>query len=88
MFTLCITEVQVIQRTCCLQGSDKRRDREGANFIQSTLHTTVKVKFKPYVVNIAILFGFYWKLKQNNEDLQKARSHCEDVDGQVLFLQH
>ena len=58
--------------------------------MESTLHTvlSVKVKFKLYVDNIDILFGFSWKLKQSNEDLQKARSHCEDVDGQVLLLQH
>lgn len=53
-----MTEIQVIKRTCSLQGSDKRRDREGANFIQSTLHTTVEVKFKSYVDNIDILFVF------------------------------
>lgn len=56
--------------------------------MQSILHTTVEVKFKPYVDNIDILFGFYWKLNQSNEDLQKARSHCEDVDGQVQLLHH
>lgn len=27
---LCMAEIQVIQRTCCLQGSDKRCNREGA----------------------------------------------------------
>lgn len=45
------------------------------------LHMTVEVEFKPYV-------SFNWKLKQNKEDLQKARGHCEDVDGQVMLSHH
>lgn len=53
------------------------------------LHMTVEVEFKPYVYDTDILFGsFNWKLKQNKEDLQKARGHCEDVDGQVMLSHH